>query len=112
MKRDEEAFALTQEVEQVDTFKDDSIFWKPHLYRDRLNAMAGMKRVSISDAFYLAEAAKDICQKRADSHDPLLSFLIDRSLARVLIARGNKLNLKRGNQLLRKNYDELNFSFR
>lgn len=108
LKRDEEAFALTQEVEQVDTFKDDSIFWKPHLYRDRLNAMSGMKRVSISDAFYLAEAAKDICQKRADSHDPLLSFLIDRSLARVLIARGNKLNLKRGNQLLRKNYDELN----
>ena len=107
LKRDNEAFKLTQDVENVDEFKQNSSFWKPHLYRDRLNAMAGMKRTSVSDAFYFAETVRNICQKRADAYDPLLNFLIDRSLARVLITRDNKLNIKRANLLLRKNYDEL-----
>ncbi len=65
-------------------------FWKPQLYRDKINAMSGKPRFALREAEALA-----------DHSDPLLVFLIERSLARAYIPYGNRKKAHRLNELPR-----------
>lgn len=77
-------------------------FWVPHLYRDKVNALAGIHRFAISEVEGLVHRVEDVCEKDIyrDEEKELLLFLIHSSLARAYITRGGKRNLRKASRLL------------
>jgi hypothetical protein len=80
------AYDLSLKLEQSDDFQQDVIFWKPHIYRDRLNSLAHLPRFAISEAEGLAQQSWDIFENKTDNPNyvGLLHLLTTQSLATAL----------------------------
>jgi len=99
-----DAFRLCQMAEETDAMKRTSSFWKPHLYRDTINALEGIPRFSITHVENLSHQVRQICETRNEGADGLLSFLILGSLARAYIKHQN---FKDAQRVLTMGFDRL-----
>jgi len=89
-------------------FRSRSEFWIPHLYRDKLNALAGMSRFVISEAESLADRTKEVCEKDIHGEEKeLLLLLVHSSLARAYITRGGKRNWRKAERVLRVEFERM-----
>jgi tetratricopeptide (TPR) repeat protein len=86
-----EAYRCCEEAEASPAIKRHLDFWKPHLYRDKINALVGIPRFAITEAEGLAEQVQTVCEKDIyrEEENNLLLFLIRESLARSYIQHGN-----------------------
>ncbi|MBI5302833.1 MAG: helix-turn-helix transcriptional regulator [Chloroflexi bacterium] len=95
MKLYREAHQKCQEVEASQALQRNAAFWKPHLYRDALNALEGIPRFSITEAENQYDQVRSIFETRTDEFDQFLFFLISQSLARAYIQHGNLKDAQR-----------------
>jgi len=84
-----DALRLCQMAEETAALRRNPGFWKPHLYRDVINALEGIPRFSITLAENLANQVRHICDTRADNSDGLLLLLVLAALARAYIRHQN-----------------------
>ncbi len=79
------------EAERTLAFKRNSSFWTPHLYRDKISALADKPRFSITDAVVLADQVQDVCEGDTFSSEEneLLTILAKHHLARAYLQHGN-----------------------
>jgi len=89
LKLNRQAYRLCQELEERQELKRNVNFWKPHVYRDEINALEAIPRFAITAAENMADQVRDVCEQRANDFDPLLLFLIQGSLARAYIRHRN-----------------------
>ncbi len=83
------ALERCEAAERTDALGRDPDLWKPHLYRDMINALEGIPRFPITRAENLADQVRDICDTRGHESDGMLSFLIQASLARAYVRHRN-----------------------
>jgi tetratricopeptide (TPR) repeat protein len=65
--------------------------WKPHLYRDKLNALSEIPRFAISEAMGLVDQVRAVCERGiySDEENDLLLVMMHRSLAQAYLQRGD-----------------------
>lgn len=85
----DQALRALDSLGEMPQVRGDPLFWQPHLVRDRLDALRGMRRVAVSEVVYLAEAGTDACGGYPDSLTcDLLALLIQQKLADFYLLRG------------------------
>lgn len=104
------AIAVHERTEQLLTtreFEHRSDFWKPHLYRDKINAIKGEPRFAISTAEGLVHQVNDALETGvyAPKESELLSFLIHSSLVRTYLKHGSSRSVKKAKHILNTNLD-------
>ncbi|MCS7260368.1 MAG: helix-turn-helix domain-containing protein [Anaerolineae bacterium] len=104
LKLFDNAYDCCLQAEATEAMKHQPKFWKPHLYRDKINALIGKPRFTLGEAEGLANRVRDICTQRAGEFDPLLELLINRSLGQAYIQYGN---LKKAHRLLQTLIDQM-----
>jgi len=102
----EEAEALLE----TSNFKYRHDFWKPHLYRDKINILSKMPRFAITEAEGLAGQVEAVCDKDVpytEDEKELLLFLVHSSLSGAYIQRGGKRNWRKADRLLRAEFERM-----
>lgn len=106
------AYYCCEEAEELlatRNFKGRYDFWKPHLLRDKINALVGMPRFAITEAEGLAHQVEKSCEKDiyTDEEKELLVFLIRSSLSRAYIKYGGIRNWRKAEHLLRTEFERM-----
>jgi hypothetical protein len=104
LKLHQAALKLYEQAEASEGMKRNDQFWRLWLNRDKINALAGMSRFSITLVEELAAQARRIYEMRAEADDSLMSLLITESLARAYIRHEN---FKDASRVLRAGFDDL-----
>ncbi len=81
--------AICDQVEVAGEFKRNEAFWRPLVNRDKIQALEDTPRFSIREAEEYARQVFRLCDRRANSTDPLMTLLVSQSLTRAYIKRGN-----------------------
>ncbi len=82
-------------------------FWRPHVFKDKIEALCSTARFALSEVEGLADQARAICEKRASPSDAQLLVMIDRALVNAYIRYGSHRSLKKADKILRKQLDQL-----
>jgi len=77
--------------------------WRPHMARDKLDALSGVSRFGIRDAEQLAGKGKKAW------YNEVLYLLVELSLARCYTNYGSERSLKKSKQMLRRTMDDLGY---
>ena len=89
LKLAQQAYHRSRELEHHAAFRKARWMWTAHIFRDRLNAISQLPRVSLSEAEGLIlQVKRSLEHPRTESDEILLDVLIHESLAKVLISRG------------------------
>lgn len=104
------AISVHERAEQLlatEQFKHRSDFWKPHLYRDKINAIRGMPRFAISTAEGVVHQVNDALETGVytPKEAELLSFLIHSSLVRTYLKHGSSRSVKKAKHVLNAKLD-------
>lgn len=96
-----------EELLSLQEFKHRSDFWKPHLYRDKINALRGKPRYALTTAEGLVDQVADALATGVYSprEAELLSFLIHSSLVRTYLKHGTGRSLKKAEHVLNAQLD-------
>jgi transcriptional regulator with XRE-family HTH domain len=95
LKLPKAAYACCEEAETVRIIRERSDEWKPHLLRDKLNALSRTTRFSIREAEELAQEVQAISQQRGGADGLSLNFLIQRSLGMAYHTHHNYIKARR-----------------
>jgi hypothetical protein len=92
-----EAYRQCQEAEVAPAIRQRLSFWRAHIFRDKMNALANMPRFAISEAEGLAQQAEDACERGAHRKEErdVLVLLIRESLSRCYIRHGSARSLRK-----------------
>jgi hypothetical protein len=81
------AYNLVERAETTPDARRHPELWLPHLYRDKLAALAGLRRSAAGEAEGLAQRGLAMCEQSTDPFAPLLALLLERGLAHVYLAQ-------------------------
>ncbi len=95
LKLPKAAYACCEEAETVRIIRERPDVWKPHLLRDKLNALSRTTRFSIREAEELAQEVQTISQRRGGAVGLSLNFLIQRSLGMAYHTHRNHSKARR-----------------
>ncbi len=84
-----QAYDVSLAIEADPACRRKADFWKSVLVWDRLNAMEHLLRASLREARRITYEAWRVCERLADSWQPLGHMLVARSYANVCLSRGN-----------------------
>jgi hypothetical protein len=100
----QEAYDCCLQAHNANAMKNRPELWKPHLYRDMINALSRKPRFAISEAEGLANQVRAVCEHRGDDFAPLLLLLSNRSLGEAYIEHGS---LKKARRVLRAQLEQI-----
>jgi len=100
----QEAYDCCLQAHSANAMKNRPELWKPHLYRDMINALSRKPRFAISEAEGLANQIRAVCEHRGDDFAPLLLLLSNRSLGEAYIEHGS---LKKARRVLRAQLEQI-----